>query len=97
MPAVFAHTITAQSHAVEIVAPNVLSTAHWARLLDGELYAAQPRVDWARLLRRTFDIDVKQCAKCGGRLLVRAVVTAPERIANILASLARTRAPPRAA
>ena len=49
------------------------------------------------LLRRTFDIDVKQCAKCGGRLVVRAVVTARESIAKILASLARTRAPPRAA
>jgi hypothetical protein len=97
MPAVFAHALAAKSNAVEIVAPNVLSMAHWARLLDGELYAAQPRVDWARLLRRTFDIDVMECAKCGGRLVVRAVVTAPESIAKILASLARTRAPPRAA
>ena len=38
-PAVFAHTLAAQNDAVEIVAPNVLSMAHWARLLDGELYA----------------------------------------------------------
>lgn len=97
MPAVFAHPLAAKTNAVEIVAPNVLSLAHWARLLDGELYAAQPRVDWARLLRRTFDFDVKQCGKCGGRLVVRAVVTAPESIAKILASLARPRAPPRAA
>jgi hypothetical protein len=97
MPAVFAHTLAAQSDASEIVAPNVLSMAHWARLGDGELYASQPRVDWSTLLRRTFEFDVKQCAKCGGRLEVRAVVTAPESIAKILASLARPRAPPRAA
>ena len=90
MPAVFAHTLAAKSNAVELVAPNVLSMAHWARLLDGELYAAQPRMDWARLVRRTFDIDVMECAKCGGRLVVRAVVTAPESIAKILASLARS-------
>ena len=71
--------------------------AHWARLDHGELYAAQPRVDWARLLRRTFDLDLKTCAKCGGPLVVRAAVTAPESIAKILASLAQTRAPPHAA
>jgi hypothetical protein len=97
MPAVFAQTLAAQSDAVEVVAPNVLSLAHWARLRDGELYAAQPRVDWATLLRRTFDCDVKKCAMCDGRLEVRAVVTAPASTAKILASLARTRAPPRAA
>ena len=67
MTAAFAQTLAAQSDAVEIVAPNVLSVAHWARLGDGELYASQPRVDWSTLLRRTFDFDVKQCAKCGGR------------------------------
>lgn len=39
-PAVFAHTLAAHSDAVEVVAPNVLSLAHWARLRDGELYAA---------------------------------------------------------
>ena len=80
--AVFARTLAAQTNAVEIVAPNVLSMAHWARLGDGELYASQTRVDWARLLRRTFDFDVKQCAQCGGRRVVRAVVTAPESIAK---------------
>jgi hypothetical protein len=26
-----------------------------------------PRVDWAELLRRTFDFDVLACARCGGR------------------------------
>lgn len=96
-PAVFAHTLAAHGDAVEVVAPNVLSLAHWARLRNGELYAAQPRVDWASLLRRTFHFDVKTCPTCGGRLEVRAVVTAPKSTAKILESLTRMRAPPRAA
>ena len=96
-PAVFGPTLAAQSDAVEVVAPNVLSLAHWARLRDGELYAAQHRVDWASLLRRTFAFDVKTCPRCDGRLEVRAVVTAPGSTAKILESLARPRAPPRAA
>ena len=44
-PAVFAHTLAAQSEVLEIVAPNVLSMAHWTRLDHGELYAAQAKVD----------------------------------------------------
>ena len=55
-PAVFGPTLAAQSDAVEVVAPNILSLAHWARLRDGELYAAQRRVDWASLLRRTLSL-----------------------------------------
>jgi hypothetical protein len=26
-----------------------------------------PRVDWAEVLRRTFDFDVFSCVRCGGR------------------------------
>ena len=54
-PAVFAQNLAAQSDAVEVVAPNILSLSHWARLRDCELYAAQPRVNWSTLLRRTFE------------------------------------------
>ncbi len=53
-------------------------------LRDGELYAAQPRVDWASLLRRTFEFDVKTCPLCAGRLEVRAVVSAPGSGSKIL-------------
>ena len=53
----------------ERVAPNVLSLAHWDRLLD----------------------------RCGGRLTLRAVVTAPAAIAKMLAARRRPRAPPAAA
>jgi hypothetical protein len=79
------------------IAPNILSLAHWERLLGGELYAPLSRLDWATLLRRTFDVDVKSCAACGGRMTVRAVVTEPVSIAKLLGALRRPRAPPVAA
>jgi hypothetical protein len=72
---------------VVALAPNVLSVRHWDRLRGGLLYAATSRVDWARLLRRTFDVDVLQCAKCGGRLRVLAVLTEAEPVARVLAHL----------
>ena len=76
------------------VAPNILSIAHWDRLLGGELYAPLSRVDWATLLRRTFDVDVTRCTGC---MTVRAVVTAPASIDRLLAALRRARDPPVAA
>jgi hypothetical protein len=79
------------------VAPNILSVAHWERLLGGELYAPLSRVDWALLLRRTFEVDVKRCRSCGGRLTVRAVVTDAASIAKLLGALRRSRDPPVAA
>jgi len=33
-----------------------------------------PPVDWAELLRRTFDLDVFACMRCGGRRWVLAYV-----------------------
>ena len=81
----------------ECVAPNVLSLAQWDRLLDGELYASSTRLDWRTLLKRTFDVDLRVCVRCGGRLTLRAVVTAPAAIARMLAALRRPRAPPAAA
>jgi hypothetical protein len=69
------------------LAPNILSVRHWDRLLGGALYAATPRVDWASLLRRSFDVDVMACAKCGGRLRVLAVITEREPVRRILAHL----------
>ncbi|WP_245682526.1 transposase [Archangium gephyra] len=37
-----------------------------------------PRVDWAGLLKRTFDLDVFTCPWCGGRRRVLAYVKAGE-------------------
>ena len=76
------------------VAPNILSIAHWDRLLGGALRAPLSRVNWATLLRRTFDVDVTRCTGCAGRMTVRAVVTAPASIDRLLAALRRARDPP---
>lgn len=56
----------------------VVSSSHWRRVLEGELLARGPRIDWAQLLRRTFGVDVLACPKCGGRLEVLELVTVPE-------------------
>jgi hypothetical protein len=83
--------------AAKRIGPNILSVAHWNRLLGGELYAPSSRVDWALLLRRTFEVDVRVCTQCGGKLSVRAVVTDPSSTGKILRALQRSRDPPVAA
>ena len=49
-----------------LLAPNVLTVKHWSRLLGGLLYAASPRLDWATLLRRSFEVDVLRCPAAAG-------------------------------
>jgi hypothetical protein len=50
---------------------------------------------WAELLRRTFAIDVEQCPSCGGRMKLRALVTAPGSVERFLRHLGEpTEAPP---
>ncbi len=80
-------SMTARPDDVIALAPNVLSVRHWDRLIGGALYAATPRLDWARLLRRSFEVDVMQCPKCQGRLRVLAVITEREPVQRILAHL----------
>ena len=47
------------------------------------------------MLARTFEIDVKACARCGGRLEVRAVVTDHDIARRILDAIpTAARAPP---
>ena len=80
---------------VVFLRPNVLAVKHWNRLLGGLLYAVSPRVDWATLLRRSFQVDVLECPKCHGRLRALAVITEREPVRRILASLGLpTDAPP---
>jgi len=87
--------VDARTGDVIALAPNVLSVRHWDRLMGGALYAASPRLDWASLLRRSFSVDVLECAKCGGRLRVVAVITEREAARRILAHLGQpTEVPP---
>ena len=65
-----------------------------------------PRVDWAELLKRTFDFDVFVCVRCGGRRRVLAYVMEAGGVRAILehlglptasAHLAHARGPPQSA
>jgi hypothetical protein len=80
-----------------VLSPNVLAVRHWDRLIGGALYAATARVDWATLLRRSFDVDVLACAHCGGRLRVLGEVTDAAAIRLVLESLGLPTAAPCAA
>lgn len=77
--------------------PNVLSVKHWDRLLGGTLYAASPRVDWASLLGRSFQVDVLACPSCNGRLRVLGEVTDPTMVRLVLDSLGMPTDAPHAA
>ncbi|MCY1074311.1 transposase [Archangium lansingense] len=56
-----------------------------------------PRVDWAELLRRTFNLDIFACARCGGRRRVLAYLTARRAVRSILEHLGLAWQPPRRA
>jgi hypothetical protein len=49
---------------------------------------------WAELLKRTFAIDVEQCPSCGGRMKLRALVTAPGSVERFLRHLGEPTEPP---
>jgi hypothetical protein len=56
-----------------------------------------PRMSWAWLLKRVFDIDIEHCPNCGGALKIIAAIEDPPVIVKILSHLGLpTRAPPRA-
>jgi hypothetical protein len=70
-----------------MVAPNMVSVHHWDRLMGGALYATSPRLDWAKLLRRSLDVDALKCSTCQGRLRVIALITERDPVQRILARL----------
>jgi hypothetical protein len=72
---------------VILLAPNVIALGHWERLERGALLACSPRVDWASLLRRTFETEVLECPRCGGRLRPIALITDADVARCILAAM----------
>lgn len=60
---------------------------------EGTEPSSAPRhvaMSWAQRLRRVFGVEIKACARCGGKLKVIASIEEPEVIAKILAHLERT-------
>ncbi|MGH7283815.1 MAG: transposase, partial [Polyangiaceae bacterium] len=70
-----------------LIAPNVIAVRHWERLCGGLLFATSPRVPWATLLRRTFEVDVLTCTQCSGRLRILGAVEDPVVARDILERL----------
>jgi hypothetical protein len=92
---VCATTLARRIDGADVPMPNVLSARHLTRIRGGLLYVATSNVQWATLLARTFDVDVKVCARCAGRLEVRAVVTDHAIASRILDAFpTAARAPP---
>ena len=77
------------------VTPQGISVRRVDHLLGGLLLATSPRVDWATLLRRTFDVDVLACTRCQGRLRLMSVITELATVRRLLEHLGiPARAPP---
>ena len=50
---------------------------------QGCAHGHPPRISWARLLKRVFEIDMEHCPNCGGQLrLIAAILEAPGTRAN---------------
>jgi hypothetical protein len=49
---------------------------------------------WAELLRRTFDVDVETCPRCGGRMRLLALVTQPKNVERFLRHFGEPPEPP---
>ncbi len=64
-----------------------LTAQHRARLANGQLLAQAPRIEWAKLLRRTFLDDVLACPRCNGRARVIAAVHQSDAARRFLASI----------
>ena len=63
---------------------------------DEDAHGAPARMNWARLLKRVFGIDIAHCPQCGGALKIIAAIEEPAVIVRILTHLGLpARAPPR--
>jgi hypothetical protein len=82
---------TAPSPALLVAAtrddPAVITVKHWGRLLEGALYAASSRLDWAVLMKRTHGLDVLVCPRCQATMRPIATITEPAAIRDILVHL----------
>ena len=76
----------------QVVAYKRDGGAHGACPVDDEIQEEEPKkapryYKWAELMRRTFDIDVMSCPKCGGRMQLISMIEDPKVIKKILEHL----------
>jgi hypothetical protein len=74
-----------------------VTAAHHARLGDGDLLARTNRLDWSRLLRRTFAADVLICPRYNGHARVIAAIHDPDAARRSLTALDEVSIPTRMA
>jgi hypothetical protein len=52
---------------------------------------------WHELLKRTFDVDLQACSRCGGHMKLKAILTGSESTQRLLRSMGEPTDPPRRA
>jgi hypothetical protein len=77
------------AHAVAVAFGDTtaMTVQHWSRILDGALYAASSRVDWAVLLQRTYGVNARRCPRCAAQMRVMATIIEPAVVKKILSHL----------
>ena len=73
----------------KVVPKTTRATAHTCE----HAHSAPVRMNWARMLKRVFDLDIERCA-CGGNLKFVAVIEQPDVIEKILTHLGLSPQPP---
>jgi hypothetical protein len=64
-----------------------------ARENDGSASSRQQRMTWAQLLKRVFEIDILACPRCHARMQHISVITSPDVVRRMLASMHRGQGP----
>jgi hypothetical protein len=72
---------------VVVVAPTMITVAHWGRLDDGELFAWSRRLEWAVMMKRTYGFDALRCPRCSRRMRVIATLLEPAVVRKVLEHL----------
>ena len=73
----------------KVVPKTTRATAHTCE----HAHSALVRMNWARMLKRVFDLDIERCA-CGGKFKFVALIEQPDVIEKILTHLGLAAQPP---
>jgi hypothetical protein len=67
--------------------PTIITPKPWKRILEGELFATSPRLEWAVLLKRSHGLDALRCPRCDGAMRPIATLTDAALLRTILTRL----------